>query len=166
MLLIYHIEKENTINNESIGDLNVLVEILGEYFSYINSNNNYTNDFILIKNQKELVEITFEKKRIWYNNRFTLIELETALDSCTGSSPGPDFLHYAMFKELSIQQKYVILQFINYLWINDQFPDAWRIATVIPILKPGKIATENSSYRPISLTSCFCKIMEKWSIVD
>ncbi|GFT61589.1 putative RNA-directed DNA polymerase from transposon BS [Trichonephila clavipes] len=34
-------------------------------------------------------------------------------------------------------------------------------ATVIPILKPGKVATDPLSYRPIALTSCFCKTLER-----
>ncbi|GFX46060.1 putative RNA-directed DNA polymerase from transposon X-element [Trichonephila clavipes] len=34
-------------------------------------------------------------------------------------------------------------------------------ATVIPILKPGKVATDPLSYRPIALTSCFCKTFER-----
>ncbi|GFV78386.1 putative RNA-directed DNA polymerase from transposon X-element [Trichonephila clavipes] len=32
---------------------------------------------------------------------------------------------------------------------------SWREAIVIPILKPGKVATDPLSYRPIALTSCF-----------
>jgi ribonuclease HI len=35
------------------------------------------------------------------------------------------------------------------------------MAIVIPILKPGKASTDPSSYRPIALTSCLCKILEK-----
>ncbi|GFV22549.1 uncharacterized protein TNCV_1651581 [Trichonephila clavipes] len=34
-------------------------------------------------------------------------------------------------------------------------------AIVIPILKPGKVATDPLSYRPIALTSCFCKTFER-----
>jgi hypothetical protein len=36
-----------------------------------------------------------------------------------------------------------------------------RMATAIPILKPGKNSTDTESYRPISLTSCLCKILER-----
>ncbi|GFU64990.1 putative RNA-directed DNA polymerase from transposon X-element [Trichonephila clavipes] len=41
------------------------------------------------------------------------------------------------------------------------FPSSWREAIVIPILKPGKVATDPLSYRPIALTSCFCKTSER-----
>ena len=43
----------------------------------------------------------------------------------------------------------------------NNFPPSWCISTVVPILKPGKEETDPGSYRPISLTSCLCKIMER-----
>ena len=41
------------------------------------------------------------------------------------------------------------------------FPHSWHQATIIPIPKPGKDHTNPSNYRPIALTSCLCKLMEK-----
>ncbi|GBM44014.1 putative RNA-directed DNA polymerase from transposon BS [Araneus ventricosus] len=38
---------------------------------------------------------------------------------------------------------------------------AWSRAIVIPILKPGKNPEDPSSYRPIALTSCLCKTLER-----
>jgi hypothetical protein len=46
------------------------------------------------------------------------------------------------------------------IWSKGNFPKEWSIATVIPILKPGKNPTNAESYRPISLTSCLCKVLE------
>ena len=37
----------------------------------------------------------------------------------------------------------------------------WEFPIVIPILKPGKDKTDAASYRPIALTSCLCKILER-----
>ena len=111
--------------------------------------------------REESVEVLFHNKNTWYNKVLTMEELEAALDTCTGSSPGIDDLHYSMFIELNIEQKWSILNFFNFLWVNNIFPDSWRTAIVIPILKPGKNPHLCTSYRPISLTSCFCKIMEK-----
>ena len=37
----------------------------------------------------------------------------------------------------------------------------WLFATIIPILKPGKDPNEADSYRPIALTNCLCKVMER-----
>lgn len=96
-----------------------------------------------------------------YNDIFTLNELEQTLRSCRGSSPGPDQVHYSMIKHLNTNQKLNLLRLLNDIWCrNKSFPRMWRNATVIPILKPGKNSTKTESYRPISLTSCLCKIME------
>ncbi|GFU90491.1 RNase H domain-containing protein [Trichonephila clavipes] len=42
----------------------------------------------------------------------------------------------------------------------------WREVIVIPILKPGKVATDPLSYRPIALTSSFYKTFERMRIVS
>ncbi|GFU17305.1 probable RNA-directed DNA polymerase from transposon X-element [Trichonephila clavipes] len=52
-------------------------------------------------------------------------------------------------------------QMLAEVWKEHCFPSSWREATVIPILKPGKVATDPLSYRPIALTSCFCKTFER-----
>ncbi|GFT70847.1 hypothetical protein TNCV_4163321 [Trichonephila clavipes] len=44
-----------------------------------------------------------------------------------------------------------------------KLPKIWKLSTVIPILKPNKDASECKNYRPISLTSTLCKLME-WVI--
>ena len=149
------------MNNDTIGDPGIIVQEFGQFFSFVNSNNNYTQEFLDLKQQKEAIDIVFNNKDTWYNAPITMGELETALETCTGSTPGPDDLHYDMFKELNMEQKQAILNFYNYLYLNDLFPDSWRIAIVIPILKPGKNPYICTSYRPISLTSCFCKLLEK-----
>ena len=57
----------------------------------------------------------------------------------------------------------VLLDIFNYMWTSGETMNAecWKEATVIPILKPGKDSKNPSNYRPISLTSCFCKTMER-----
>ncbi|GFU59100.1 putative RNA-directed DNA polymerase from transposon BS [Trichonephila clavipes] len=47
------------------------------------------------------------------------------------------------------------------VWKQHCFPSSWREAIVIPILKPGKVATDPLSYRLIALSSCFCKTFER-----
>ncbi|GFU51046.1 reverse transcriptase domain-containing protein [Trichonephila clavipes] len=41
------------------------------------------------------------------------------------------------------------------------YPTQWQEAKVIPILKPGKDPKNPLSYRPIALTSCLCKTLER-----
>ena len=44
---------------------------------------------------------------------------------------------------------------------GEGIPRAWRNALIKPLLKEGKDAKDTVSYRPISLTSCMGKILEK-----
>ena len=44
---------------------------------------------------------------------------------------------------------------------GSQTPDIWKKATITPILKPGKDKHNPLSYRPISLTSTFSKLLQK-----
>jgi hypothetical protein len=53
------------------------------------------------------------------------------------------------------------LGLFNNIWNTGKFPTEWTKATLIPIRKPGKDPNESENLRPISLTSCICKIMEK-----
>ena len=45
--------------------------------------------------------------------------------------------------------------------MTQDFPTSWRIAIIVPVAKPGKVLTDPGSYRPIALTSCLCKTMER-----
>jgi len=41
------------------------------------------------------------------------------------------------------------------------FPSAWHQSVVIPIPKPGKDTENPNNYRPIALTSCLSKTLER-----
>jgi len=47
------------------------------------------------------------------------------------------------------------------IWSEGKMPAAWKHALVLPLRKADKPGHDPLSYRPISLTSCLCKIMEK-----
>jgi hypothetical protein len=55
----------------------------------------------------------------------------------------------------------LLLQIYNQSWNSGKFPDNWREAIILPIFKKGKIKTDKSSNRPISLLSCLGKVMER-----
>ena len=70
-------------------------------------------------------------------------------------------IHYQFLKHLPDVSLDLLLLLLNDLWQSQDFPDGWREATVIPVPKPGKDRTDPNNYRPIALTSCLCKIMER-----
>lgn len=96
------------------------------------------------------------------NVPFTLKELEIALASCnTKSSPGPDGVAYCALTHLGERARCLLLDFYNKSWDSGTIPNEWKVARVLPILKPGKSPLDINSYRPIALSSCIGKIMEK-----
>ncbi|MEM7299022.1 MAG: endonuclease/exonuclease/phosphatase family protein, partial [Bacteroidota bacterium] len=97
----------------------------------------------------------------YYNVPFTLKELEVSITRGNKSSPGPDGINYSFYSNLSNQNRTRLLSSINNLWETDTFPPGWLQSIVIPIVKQGKDELLATSYRPISLTNCSCKIMER-----
>ena len=93
-----------------------------------------------------------------YNRPFEMHELERVLRRVKGTSAGPDNVRYEMIQNLALPDKQRLLDYYNVLWSTRTFPDDWRDAIVLPILKPGKNYLDAGSYRPIALTSCLCKI--------
>ena len=96
-----------------------------------------------------------------YNEPFTMAELTAAIDSLRSVAEGPDAIHSDMLRRLPAAVLEALLATFNSLWEIETFPAAWREATVIPILKHGKSGLDPLHYRTISLTSSFCKLMEK-----
>ncbi|KAG8173024.1 hypothetical protein JTE90_028041 [Oedothorax gibbosus] len=47
------------------------------------------------------------------------------------------------------------------VWKKKVFPTSWQRAIVIPIAKPRMDPQDAGNYRPIALTSCLCKLMER-----
>ncbi|GFX94036.1 RNase H domain-containing protein [Trichonephila clavipes] len=107
--------------------------------------------------------------------------LVTAVELSIPKSSSPSFQHYKPWWNTDCQTAYKnqqklwesfadILRRISWhskrqkqmlaeVWKEHCFPSSWREAIVIPILKPGKVATDPLSYCPIALTSCFFSLL-------
>ena len=88
-------------------------------------------------------------------------ELNYCLSLTTESSPGLDEITYSMLKHLHHNMTKVILYTFNRIYLDNIYPDRWKTAAIVPILKPGKDPQDSSNYRPISLTSCLSKLLQK-----
>ena len=96
------------------------------------------------------------------NEKFTMQELHLALNKCKkNSAPGPDDISYVMLQNLPIIYKEELLTIFNKSWDQGYVPVDWKLSTIKPVLKPSKVPTSLDSYRPIALTSCTGKIMER-----
>lgn len=96
------------------------------------------------------------------NAIFSAPELDEVLASLDhSSSPGPDKITYGTLAHLGPAARQLLLQIFNDSWTNCHVPQAWKIANIVPVLKAGKSPLDLKSYRPISLTSCVGKCMER-----
>jgi potassium voltage-gated channel Eag-related subfamily H protein 8 len=139
-----------------------VANLLAETISFNSSSDHYSVDFQKVKDQLESKACNFSSDNSeCYNVPFSLSELKQALLKSNSSAPGPDNIHYQMLTHLSDRSLSLLLNIFNHIWSSGSFPPSWREATVIPIPKPGKDHSDPGNYRPIALTSCLCKTMER-----
>ena len=74
-------------------------------------------------------------------------------------SCGPDEIHPIILKKLSDFIIESLMTIMNSSLRSGILPDDWKQATVSPIYKKGP-KNQPSNYRPVSLTSIICKMME------
>ena len=74
---------------------------------------------------------------------------------------GPDDVPPIFLKTLGPIAKIELLAIFNASFKRAIAPQMWRNAIIIPLLKLGKPASDLASFRPISLTSCIAKLLEK-----
>ena len=148
------------INGSLITNPNEVAEKLGEHFAEISSASNYSPRFRSIRDAQVTLDLGSDNSGE-YNAPFFLRELKDALSSTEATAPGEDTILYEMLKHLPDDAKKFLLKIINKIWETGILPKSWKISVVIPVKKPNKNAFEATSYRPIALTSCICKLMEK-----
>ena len=132
------------------------------FFASTNKANKLTEeDKKLLKDLKAKEKVPFVQTKTFGEN-LTLSELNKALKRLKPrKSPGPDGIHNEMLIHLGTEAKKILLEIINITWQKGDLPPIWKTAILKPILKKGKPAEKLSSYRPISLTSCFGKLAER-----
>ena len=167
------IRKVNDKNSSlNVGHLNVgdnvvtskadIAYVLADTFAKKSSSSNYLTSFKKFQNTKEKSNLNFQSNNNeHYNKDFTMKELRKALKKCHDTAVGCDDIHYQFLKHLPFRSLDSLLRIFNQVWHTGILPDSWKEAIVISIPKPGKDSTNPANYRPIALTSCICKTMER-----
>ena len=149
-------------NGIRIHDPKSISNILGNSIAKFSSINNLDAHFRTIKTCEEAIPLNFESvDELYYNRNFTIEEFNNALNNCSSTAPGQDCINFEMISHLAPIAKAFLLQFYNTLWTKRLFPKIWKHAIIVPIAKRGKDPSNPVNYRPISLTSCLCKLLEK-----
>ena len=149
------------INGQEVADTPEVAEKFAAHFASVSQSGD-NDPFAEQRLRDEEREIDFSSRGGEnYNVPFDLRELCEALRTCDDTTPGPDDIPYAMLRHLHKQGQEFLLDLYNRIWVEGSFPRIWSAAIVLPIPKPGKDHSNVTNFRPISLTSCLCKLFEK-----
>ena len=156
----------NLKKNETIYETNAQkAQLFAETFAMASSDNNYSDEFKTNRRNfkpDNIQKNIQEENQQEINKAFELHELRSAINKCKRkSAPGLDSISYEIIKEIPRSGLIKFLEIINLIWSRGDLPGNWKHAIINPILKPTKPNDDPSSYRPISLTSTCCKIMER-----
>ncbi|CAM5076373.1 unnamed protein product [Eretmochelys imbricata] len=156
-----HINKKKT-KKEEVGPLNTedgvevkdnlgMAQYLNKYFaSVFNKANEDLRDNGSMTNGNEDMEVDM-----------SISEVEAKLKQLNGTkSGGPVNLHPRILKELAHEIASLLARIFNESVNSGVVLYDWRIANIVPIFKKGK-KSDLGNYRPVSLTSVVCKVLEK-----
>ena len=74
-------------------------------------------------------------------------------------SPGSDLIHPRILYETAYQIAYPLKLIFESSFSKKCLPSEWKYANITPIYKKGS-RSDPGNYRPVSLTSIVCKLME------
>lgn len=142
-----------------------IANALADHFASLSSLDQYGTSFIR-KNQASVdsvanLVVPEENAPLLINSPFRVEELNFALRHCKGKSAGPDDLGYPLFQHLTTDSKVTFLSLLNKIWVENTIPESWTHSLVVPIPKQGKAVKSPADFRPISLTCCASKILER-----
>ena len=149
------------INGQYITKMEEVSNILAEHFAQVSRESEQSPQYCYrIREEGKTLDFTPHTEEA-YNLPFTMQEFDAALKNSRNTAPGPDDIPYEMLRHVCTETKLFIFELINRIWRDSSYPKIWEMATVLPFVKPGKDRFLPSSYRPIALTSCLCKVMER-----
>ncbi|GFX75376.1 RNA-directed DNA polymerase from mobile element jockey [Trichonephila clavipes] len=76
-------------------------------------------------------------------------------------APGREGITNKILQNLTLPVIFQLTNIISNIFSTGHFPNSWKTASIIPILKPGKPRGLDDSYRPISLLPVLSKLAEK-----
>ena len=141
-----------TQNGDYTNNEEIMANTLNNFFASVFTKENTSVDLpIPTKQNKGIFLNTFD----FHENDVAL-----AIDNMNvNKSPGPDKISPRILKEAKIEIVKPLTLLFNLSLHTGIVPNDWKLANVTPIFKKG-CKSQPGNYRPISLTSVVCKLME------
>ena len=119
------ITKPEEISNVLVKSMSNVSSFKNRSENFIRHKNNITKTFNFNLNQNEE-----------YNSPITMKEILDTLKNVKDSATGDDQIHYFMIKYLPTQSLEFLKKILQHCFLKNLFPDKWREAMIILILKP------------------------------
>ncbi|GBN51028.1 RNA-directed DNA polymerase from mobile element jockey [Araneus ventricosus] len=127
----------------------------------ITQSNLFANHFSSYSHEVQPIPFDYSTDNEFLNRNIEFWELKRAISKTKNSTPGADNIPSIWFKTLDDASLSKILGMLQQQLDSSVLPKVWKHTIIIPIPKPNKDKTKLTSYRPIALTSVFCKIFER-----
>ena len=148
-------------NGTYVTQENEVAELMACHYEKISSNKSYNLQFQRALQRKERPIDFSTNKEYSYNDNITELELRRMLSRSKNSAPGEDNITYKMISKANPNSRKLLLKLMNRAFDSGTVPEQWLKSITLSFTKPNKPPNEEESQRPISLTSCPGKIMEK-----
>ena len=149
-------------NNVHISDRKQVAELFATHYENISSVESYTHAFRRSAINIERRPINFNTMEcLAYNTQITSLEFSRMLATAKKSAPGQDRISYNMLGKINPSCKQLLLEIMNKVFDSGIYPPQWKSSVVLSFPKLGKDHTSEQNFRPISLTSCVGKLLEK-----
>ncbi|GBM23018.1 hypothetical protein AVEN_67004-1 [Araneus ventricosus] len=129
----------------------------------IKQSNLFANHFSSYSHEVQPIPLDYSTENEFLNRNIEFWELKRAISKTKNSTPGADNIPSIWFKNLDDASLLKILGILQQQLDSSVLPKVWKRTIIIPIPKSNKDKTKLTSYRPIGLTSVFCKIFESIS---
>ena len=165
--------KEKTSNRISVGPLVGDGEVISDDREMCEVLN---KQYCSVFTREDMANFPKAEKNFFYSEdhelrdiMFTKEKVKTKLNKLKPSSaPGPDKIWPKVLNKLASTLSIPLATIFNSCMEEGSVPPDWKLANVTPIFKRGSKG-DPANYRPVSLTSVCCKVMEsitRDSIVD
>ena len=151
-----------TVNGQTLIEATGKTDTLAKQFvsaHEIGNNINSHREVSVVSTVRSLDEPTIT---IPSDTRITVNEVKATLRTLSNmKAPGFDSIFNLLLKKLNTRALELLANLFSRCMELGYFPECWKCAKAIPILKPGKDPTKPASYRPISLLAALGKLFEK-----